>query len=62
MQASADLHIEINEDNDGALMLGKLEPWPMTPCSKHYAIKYHWFREHISPQNIHLVKSVQRIK
>jgi hypothetical protein len=37
----ADLHIKIREDNVGALALGKLEPRQMTPCSKHYAIKYH---------------------
>jgi hypothetical protein len=28
----------------------------MTPCSEHYAIKYHWFHKHIGPRNIHLVK------
>jgi hypothetical protein len=28
----------------------------MTPRSKHYGIKYHWFYKHIGPQNIHLVK------
>jgi hypothetical protein len=28
----------------------------MTPRSKHYAIKYHWFREQIGPRNIILVK------
>jgi hypothetical protein len=38
------------------LALGKLEPWQMTPRSKHYTIKYHWFREHIGPLQIELVK------
>ncbi len=28
----------------------------MTLWSKHYAIKYHWFQEHIGPRNIQLVK------
>ncbi len=28
----------------------------MTPRSKHYTIKYHWFWEHIGPRNIVLVK------
>ena len=28
----------------------------MTPRSKHYAIKYHWFREQIGPRGITLVK------
>lgn len=50
------MHIRIHEDNAGALVLGKLEPRRMTPRSKHYAVKYHWFREHLSPRNIDLVK------
>ncbi len=52
----ADLHIKIHEDNVGALALVKLEPLRMTPPSKHYAIKYHWFREHLGPRRINLVK------
>ena len=50
------LHIKIHEDNVGALALGKLEPRQMTPRSKHYTIKYYWFREHIGPRQIELVK------
>ncbi len=50
------MHLKIDEDNVGAPALGKLEPCHMTPRSKHYAIKYHWFREHIGPRNIELVK------
>ncbi len=50
------MHVKIHEDNVGALALGKLEPCHMTPCSKHYTIKYHWFREHIGPHNIELVE------
>ena len=46
----------IYEDNVGALTLGLLGPKRMTPRSKHYAIKYHWFREQIGPRNIKLVK------
>ena len=53
---SPHLHIHIHEDNVGALTLGKLEPRRMTPRSKHYALRYHWFREHIGPRNIELVK------
>jgi hypothetical protein len=32
--------------------------WPrhMTPQSKHYAVKYHWFCEHLAPWRIQLVK------
>jgi hypothetical protein len=55
-QKRADLHIKIHEDNIGALALGKLEPRRMIPRSKHYAIKYHWFREHLGLRKIHLVK------
>ena len=32
------------EDNNGDLTLGNLEPPRMTPRSKHYNLKYHWFR------------------
>jgi len=37
------------EDNNGALILANMEPGRMTPRSKHYAVKYHWFRSYISP-------------
>jgi hypothetical protein len=50
------MHIKIHEDNVGALTLGCLEPKRMTPRSKHYAIKYHWFCEQIGPRKIILVK------
>jgi hypothetical protein len=50
------MHIKIHEDNVGALILGKSKPRRMTPRSKQYAVKYHWFWEHIGPQNIQLVK------
>ena len=44
------------EDNAGALTLAKLEPGRMTPRSKHYAIKYHWFREHLKPNQVEIKK------
>jgi hypothetical protein len=56
LRKEIDMHIKIYEDNVGTLILGKLEPWRMTPHSKHYTIKYHWFQEHIGPRNIQLVK------
>jgi hypothetical protein len=56
LRKEIDMHIKIHQDNVGTLILGKLEPRRMTPRSKHYAIKYHWFQEHIGPQNIQLVK------
>ena len=36
------------EDNMGALTLANLEPGRITPRSKYYAVKIHWFRQHIS--------------
>jgi hypothetical protein len=52
----AKMHIKIHEDNVGALTLAKLEPARMTPRSKHYAIKYHWFREHVHANRVKIVK------
>ena len=40
---TAHMHVQIHEDNVGALTLGNLEPHRMTLQSKHYTIKYHWF-------------------
>jgi hypothetical protein len=53
----ADLNIKIYEDNISALTLGKLDPQQMTPRLKHYAIKYHWFQEHLGPRRIQLVRT-----
>lgn len=54
----ANLHCKIHEDNAGALTLANLEPQRMTPRSKHYAIKYHWFRDkvHDKSNRITIVK------
>jgi superfamily I DNA and RNA helicase len=40
------------EDNSGTLTLATLEPGRMTPRSKQYAIKYHWFRQHLKPNKV----------
>jgi hypothetical protein len=53
---TAQMHIKIHEDNVGALILDQLEPRRMIPRSKHYAVKYHWFCEHLAPRKIQLVK------
>ncbi len=50
---TAQMHIKIHEDNVGTLVLAQLEPQLMTPCSKHYAVKYHRFCEHLIPGKIH---------
>jgi hypothetical protein len=55
----ANIHVRVHEDNVGALVLGKLEPRRTTQRSKHYALKYHWFRAQLQPsgpRNIKLVK------
>ena len=49
-------HVCIHEYKIGALLLSQLEPRQMTPRSKHYAIKYHWFQEQIEPRIIVLIK------
>ena len=41
------LKSDVWEDNAGALALGNLELPRYTPRSKHYAVKYHWFREYV---------------
>ena len=55
------LNIKVHEDNVGALTLAGLDLQRITPRSKHYAIKYHWFREKIAdPSNrvtLHKVES-----
>ena len=43
------IHVRVHEDNVGALTLGLLEPRRMTLRSKHYALKYHWFRSQLHP-------------
>ena len=41
----AKIKTKVWEDNSGALTLANLEPGRTTSRSKHFAIKYHWFRE-----------------
>ena len=55
---TSNIHCKVHEDNIGALTLGRLEPHRMTPHSKHYTIKYHWFHDKVADpsQRISLVK------
>jgi hypothetical protein len=46
----------VHEDNIGALTLANMEPGRMTPRSKFYAIKMHWFRSRLKPNNTIIVK------
>jgi hypothetical protein len=41
------MHVKLPEDNVGTLILGRLKPRRMTLQSKDYAVKYHWFCNHI---------------
>jgi len=43
------------EDNN-ALALANMEPGWMTPWSKHYAVKYHCFHSHLSPNSVKVKK------
>ena len=38
------MHVSINKDNAGALVLAETIPPEFTPRSKYYAIKTVWFR------------------
>ena len=40
------------EDNEGALKLANKDFPHTTPNSKHYGVKYHWFREKRKELNI----------
>ena len=46
----------VYEDNAGALTLAQMEPGRVTPRSKHYAVKFHWFRSKLKPNNIMVEK------
>ena len=45
------------EDNEGYLKLAKLEHPRMMHRSKHYDLKYYWFRYQLVPNNITLLKN-----
>jgi hypothetical protein len=48
------MYSKVFEDNNGALQLGR-SPC-ITPRTKHYNIKYHFFREQVKNGNIKLFK------
>lgn len=47
-------HSKVFEDNNGALTLASCPR--MTPRSKHIAVKYHFFRDHVTKGNIRIYK------
>jgi hypothetical protein len=52
----ADFKTAVWEDNAGSLKLATMEPGRMTPISKWYGIKYHWFRSKLKPNIIDIIK------
>jgi hypothetical protein len=44
----------VHEDNTGCITLALLEPGRITPRSKHYAVRTHWFRSHLAPNQIEI--------
>ena len=51
----SNIKTEVDEDNQGFTILAKLEHLRMTLRSKHYALKYHWFRSELKSNNISIV-------
>ena len=49
-------HIRVWEDNAGCLALAQLKSPQVTPSAKFYAIKLHWFREQLEPNDIEILK------
>jgi hypothetical protein len=47
MKASLRSTTKVHEDNAGCLILANTPLPYMTPRSKHYGTKYHWFRSHV---------------
>ena len=45
------------EDIEGCIILANLESLRMTQRSKHYALKYHWFRTQLKSNDI-LIKPI----
>ena len=50
------IHSTVWEDNARCVILANLELPCMTPRSKHYAVKYHWFRSKLKPNKIKVEK------
>jgi hypothetical protein len=45
----------VHEYNQGALIFANLEPGRHTPRSKFYALRLHWFRSWLKPNEIEIV-------
>ena len=62
VKETTDMHVQIHEDNSAALTLAKLEYPRMTPRTKWYAVKCHWFRTMLKPNNVELQKIDTKIQ
>ena len=49
------------EDNRACRILATTDPPRMTPRSKSLAVKYHWFRSHLSPESI-VIQDIESAK
>jgi hypothetical protein len=45
----------VHEDNQGAIILANLEPGRHTPRSKFYALRLHWFRSWLKPNQTEII-------
>ena len=50
------IHSTVWEDNTGCVILANMELPHVTPRSKHYAVKIHWFGSKIKPNKIKVEK------
>jgi hypothetical protein len=51
---NSNIHVKVHEDNVGALTLARLEPGRITPHSKHYAVRLHWFRSKVADPSLRI--------
>ena len=62
-QFNSTIKTTVWEDNMGCLKLARMAPGQYTPRSKHYAVKYHWFRSKLPGTNtiINYIESGKQI-
>ena len=52
------MHSTVFEDNQGTLQLARVPR--MTPRTKHFGIKYHFFREYVEKGDLKLTKIISK--
>ena len=50
------MNVSVHDNNEAALTLSKMELPIVTPRTKGYCTKYHWFREKVNPNRIELFR------